>query len=66
MAILNDKVELNIGDYILFHNTGAYSMALSPLFIQYYPYIYVEKNNKILVARNSWNEDDYIKNSFVE
>lgn len=66
MAILKNKVELNIGDYILFHNTGAYSMALSPLFIQYYPYIYVERNNKILVARKPWNEEDYIKNSFME
>lgn len=66
MAILKNKIELNIGDYILFHNTGAYSMALSPLFIQYYPYIYVERNNKILVARKPWNEEDYIKNSFME
>ena len=66
MAILNNKLELNIGDYILFHNTGAYSMALSPLFIQYYPYVYVEKIDKILVARKPWNEEDYIKNSFVK
>lgn len=66
MAILNNKLELNIGDYILFHNTGAYSMALSPLFIQYYPYVYVEKDDKILVARKPWNEEDYIKNSFVK
>lgn len=66
MAIINEENELNIGDYILFHNTGAYSMALSPLFIQYYPYVYVEQDNNILVARKPWDENDYIKNCYVE
>lgn len=65
MAIVNNENELNVGDYILFYNTGAYSMCLSPLFIQYYPAVYVEKNEKILLARKAWTVDEYLMNSFI-
>lgn len=63
MATLNNCNELNDGDYILFHNTGAYSMALSPLFIQYYPNIYTEKKNELKLIRKKWSVRDYIINS---
>ena len=63
MAILDNYNELNEGDYILFHNTGAYSMALSPLFIQYYPNVYSEKDNELKLIRKAWSVKDYIMNS---
>lgn len=66
MGIVKNENELRIDDYVLFHNTGAYSMSLSPLFIQYYPHIYVEKNNKIHVARAAWGVDEYIANSNIK
>jgi diaminopimelate decarboxylase len=63
MAIVNNENELNIDDYILFHNTGAYSMALSPLFIQYYPAVYAMVNGGILMIRKPWTVDEYLMNS---
>lgn len=66
MAFCENGKELNIGDYVMFYNTGAYSMALSPLFIQYYPAIYVEREDEIIIARKPWSVDEYIANSILE
>ena len=63
MAIVNNENELIENDYILFYNTGAYSMALSPLFIQYYPNVYLESKNDIKLIRNAWSIEEYIANS---
>ena len=52
--------EINIGDYIEFNNVGAYSMALSPLFIQYYPKVYVKKGDKMVLVRDKWKVKEYI------
>ena len=52
--------EIHIGDYIEFNNVGAYSIALSPLFIQYYPAIYVEEKDKLILVRERWGVEDYI------
>ena len=65
MATIKNENELNIGDYILFHNTGAYSMALSPLFIKYYPAVYVVINEEILMVRKPWTVDEYLMNSYI-
>lgn len=62
MAIVNNENELRENDYILFYNTGAYSMSLSPLFIQYYPNVYSESKGEIKLIRKSWSVDDYITN----
>ena len=45
---------------ILFENTGAYSMALSPLFIQYFPAVYVLHDNSFSKVRENWTVDEYI------
>jgi len=65
IAIVKNENELNIDDYILFHNTGAYSMALSPLFIKYYPAVYVVINEEILMVRKPWTVDVYLMKSYV-
>lgn len=61
-TICNAK-ELEIDDLILYHNTGAYSIALSPLFIQYYPNVYVNKENIFTLVRKAWTVEEYIANS---
>ena len=52
--------EIKQGDYILFNNVGAYSMALSPLFIQFYPAVYVEQEKKLELVRDKWSIEEYI------
>lgn len=63
MAIVENENELKEGDYILFYNTGAYSMALSPLFIQYYPSVYSKCAKEIKLVRKAWSVEEYIINS---
>ncbi|NLK95018.1 MAG: pyridoxal-dependent decarboxylase [Clostridiales bacterium] len=65
LGSLENERELEIGDYLLYHNTGAYSMALSPLFIQYYPDVYVEDIDEIKLVREAWTVNEYIaKNNY--
>ena len=56
---------LKCGDRILFYRVGAYTMALSPLFIHYFPKVYVQRGNEFLLARDEWGVDQFIaKNNF--
>ena len=65
MKIENEK-ELNIGDKILFNKVGAYSMSLSPLFIEYFPKVYVKKSkDEYICVRDRWDVDEYIQKSII-
>ena len=52
-----DKIRLN--------KIGAYSIALSPLFIEYYPKIYVKNENGYRCVRDRWDVDEYIQKSYL-
>ena len=36
-------------------------MTLTPLFIHYFPTVYMKEDNKLSVIRKEWNEDDFLK-----
>ena len=56
--------KLNIGDRVIFHRVGAYTMSLTPLFIHYFPTIYLrDSNDHLSVIREEWCEDDFIQKS---
>lgn len=60
---LEHEKELVIGDEIIFNKVGAYTMSLSPLFIEYFPDIYVKKTNgTIECVRKKWSVGEYIQN----
>jgi len=63
-TIENSKL-LGAGDRILYKNVGAYTMCLSPLFIRYYPKIYVMKDDEINLIRDSWGANEYIQKSIL-
>ena len=65
MAVLDNEKALNIGDFIKFHNTGAYSMALTPLFIQYFPTVIVKRSDKLFYARKPWGVKEYMCNNYL-
>ncbi|WP_284879637.1 diaminopimelate decarboxylase [Acinetobacter variabilis] len=50
---------LSIGDRIIFKSVGAYTMALSPLFIRFFPKVYLVKDNQYTLIRNSWSAKDF-------
>ena len=58
--------ELKTGDRVIFTNAGGYTVCLTPLFIHYFPAVYVKKKDGgLFVARESWTNDEYMtKNRF--
>ena len=52
---------LVVGDTIIYKRVGASTMALTPLFIHYFPTVYMKEDNKLSVIRKEWNEDDFLK-----
>ena len=45
---LKNEKELKVGDKIIFNKVGAYSIVLSPCFINGFPEIYYIQNNKVI------------------
>lgn len=58
--------ELQIGDRIIYDKVGAYTMCLTPLFIRYYPDVYVEDQGKYIKVREAWQPEDFIRKSLIE
>lgn len=64
--IENDK-ELTVGDKIIYDTAGGYTMCLTPLFIHYFPAVYIEHNDGfVFTARKPWTNTEYMQNNFVE
>lgn len=64
---LKDHSELEIGDKLIFNKVGAYTMSLSPLFIEYFPKVYVDLGSgKYKVVRERWTIDEYIQKSIIK
>jgi len=61
---IKDDEELKVGDIINYHKVGAYTMCLSPLFIKWYPDVYVNENGKMKNVRLRWTENEYKSRSF--
>lgn len=62
---IKDNKELKIGDKIRFNKIGAYSIALSPLFIEYFPKVYVKNQDVYKCIRDRWDVDEYIQKSYI-
>lgn len=60
-----DGVELKEGDRIIYENVGGYTMSLNPLFIQYFPDVYVRRDGKLKLVRRRWTPEQYVQNSML-
>ncbi|QOW62140.1 diaminopimelate decarboxylase [Treponema pedis] len=58
-----NSMKLKPGDKILFQYVGAYTMTLSPLFIRFFPNVYLYKENKYSLIRPKWSCKSLILNS---
>lgn len=63
---LKNSFALREGDRIVYEKTGAYTMCLSPLFIGYFPAVYLEENKKISCVREKWTVKEYVQNAITE
>lgn len=59
LMIIENQKELSIGDTIVYHRVGAYSMTFGGMFIRYYPEIYVDASEKYELVRNRISVDEY-------
>ena len=48
LFVLDNHRELVPGDYVIYEKVGAYTMCLTPLFIRYYPDVYVKDGRRFL------------------
>lgn len=63
---VKDDLELMAGDQIIYHKVGAYTMCLSPLFIKWFPYVYVDDGSKIVKVRDKWTNSEYKMGSIAK
>lgn len=60
-----NEPELSNGDKIIYDKVGAYTMCLTPLFIKYFPDVYLEENGELRIVRNAWKPEQYVMNSLI-
>ena len=60
---LENASALSVGDQIRYNNVGAYTMCLTPLFINYFPRVYIKESDNYNIIRDKWNATDYINKS---
>ena len=53
--------ELQTGDQIIYENVGGYTISLNPLFIQYFPAVYVRNGEQITEVRKKWTAKEYVQ-----
>lgn len=63
---LRNEKELLPGDRIIYHKVGAYTMCLSPLFIKWFPDVYVKSRDEVVKVRSRWTAEDYKRRSIQE
>ncbi|WP_036189314.1 type III PLP-dependent enzyme domain-containing protein [Ureibacillus manganicus] len=65
--VLEESPKLKVGDKIIYEKIGGYSLSLSPLFIKYFPAIYVEKDGVITKVSERWTSTQLVNaNDFEE
>ena len=53
------------GDQIIYEKVGAYTMCLTPLFIKYFPDVYVEHNGIFQKVREAWTPEEFVMKSKI-
>lgn len=67
IMILNNKPLLAVGDKIIYHRVGAYTMTFGGPFIRYFPDVYVEnKDGNISLVRSRIDVKEYYKIHDIE
>ena len=59
LYVVNNEEELKCGDRIRISKVGGYTMCLTPLFIRYFPTVYLEQNGEYSVIREAWGVEEY-------
>lgn len=63
---LDNQLELVSGDLITIQNTGAYTISLAPLFIEYFPAVYVKDGDLLKQVRKPWTTEQFVQNNIID
>lgn len=64
---LTKRTALTPGDKVIYDTAGGYTMCLNPLFINYFPAVYVEhEDGSVFTARDAWTNDEYLQKNHLE
>lgn len=66
LFVIKQQPELQPGDRIVYENVGGYTMSLNPLFIQYFPDVYVQRGSEMKKVREKWGPAQYAQNCIWE
>lgn len=58
---MDNAPQMRVGDMVKFSFVGAYTSCLSPLFIRFFPNVYVQEGEELTLARKAWDEDDFLQ-----
>lgn len=60
-----DQKELCVGDKVTIHNVGAYTMSLTPLFIEYFPAVVVKDGDDCQIVREHWSTEEFTQKNHL-
>ena len=61
LMVIENGNELAVGDRIVYHRVGAYSMTFGGMFIRYFPPVYVNNGMAEFIVRDRITTDQYIQ-----
>ena len=59
LFVAKEEGQLQPGDQISYHKVGGYTMCLTPLFIRYFPRVYLEEEGRHHIIREAWSAKEY-------
>ena len=62
---IEDQKELCVGDKVTIHNVGAYTMSLTPLFIEYFPAVVVKDGDDCQIVREHWSTEEFTQKNHL-
>lgn len=62
---LENQPEIKVGDVIEYKNVGAYTLSLTPMFINYFPRVYSLSSDGLKLVRDKWTAKEYIQKSNI-
>lgn len=63
LFVAENKKALQVGDQISYQKVGGYTICLTPLFIRYFPNVYLEENGEYKLVREAWTPEEYSQKS---
>ena len=62
---LENEAKICVGDKIKYNNVGAYTLTLTPNFINYYPRVYAVGEDGVKIVREKWTSKEYIQKNYL-